>query len=104
MELPVAFLSRQFQRTEKRYSVTELESLAIVAAVNYFDYFLKDARVTVYTDHKACEALLSGSKLNNGLGRMALKLKEKEIAIVYKPGKSKGNADGGPQQTGFRRQ
>ena len=32
-ELPIAFYSRQLQGAEKRYSITELETLAIVAAL-----------------------------------------------------------------------
>ncbi len=40
-ELPVAFFSRQLRGAEKRYSVTELESLAIVAVVAHFNVYLE---------------------------------------------------------------
>lgn len=36
-ELPVAFYSRKLQPRERRYSATELEGLAVVAAVHHFD-------------------------------------------------------------------
>ncbi len=35
-ELPVAFFSRQLRGAERNYSVTDLEALAIVSAVVYF--------------------------------------------------------------------
>ncbi len=34
--LPVLFYSRQLQRAEKRYSVTELEALSMVSAVKHW--------------------------------------------------------------------
>ncbi len=37
-ELPVGFFSRQLKPAERNYSVTELESLAIVAALKYFEF------------------------------------------------------------------
>ena len=39
-ELPVAFWSRKLQPRERRYSATELEGLAVVAAVHHFDAYL----------------------------------------------------------------
>ena len=75
--------------------MTELETLAIVAAVFHFDVYLEKAAVVVYTDHRACTALgKSKSELNPRLRRMALKLQGKELDIRYKPGSSMGNADG----------
>ena len=39
-EIPVAFYSRQLLPAETRYSATELEGLAVVAAVEHFSYYL----------------------------------------------------------------
>ena len=93
-ELPVAFFSRQLQGVEKNYSVTELESLAIVAAIKHFEFYLYGAPVTVFTDHRACVSLLTSPHLNRRLKRFALSLQGQAMQIVYRPGKSNGNADG----------
>ncbi len=39
-EVPISFYSRQLRGAEKNYSVTELESLAIVSAINHYDRYL----------------------------------------------------------------
>ena len=44
--------------TEKRYGMTELETLAVVWAVSHFHYYLYGHNVTIYTDHTAVEAVL----------------------------------------------
>jgi len=93
-ELPVAFFSRQLRGAESRYSVTELESLAIVESIRHFEYYLCGTSFTVVTDHRACLALTTSSHLNKRLMRMALKVQEYDVSIVYRPGKSNGNADG----------
>ncbi len=76
-EFPVAFFSRQLRGAEKNYSVTELETLAIVAAVLHFDFYLYGAPVVVSTDHRACVSLLSSRQLNRRLTRLALKLQDR---------------------------
>ena len=43
---------------EKCYAVTELETLAVVWALNYFHAYLYDNEVTVYTDNSAVKAVL----------------------------------------------
>ncbi len=93
-ELPVAFYSRQLRGPEQRYSVTELESLAIVETVRHFDYYVSGAHVDVVTDHRACVALMASSHLNKRLMRMALKLQDYDVSISYRPGRMNGNADG----------
>ncbi len=93
-ELPVAFYSRQLRGVERTYTVTELESLAIVAAILHFDFYLYGASFIVYTDHRACTSLLSSSHLNRRLMRMALKLQGREVDVRYRPGKDNTNADG----------
>ncbi len=80
-EFPVAFFSRQLRGAERNYSVTELETLAIVAAVLHFDFYLYGAPVVVFTDHRACVSLLSSRQLNRRLTRLGLKLQDRELEI-----------------------
>ena len=93
-ELPVAFFSRQLQDAERRYSITELETLAIVASIKHFQFYIYGTTLNVFTDHKACTTLLNSTALNTRLKRMALFLQDKDIYIHYRPGKESANADG----------
>ncbi len=93
-KLPVAFFSRQLRGAEHHYSVTELESLAIVAALIHLEYYLYGVPVKVYTDHKACASLLTSSHLNRRLMRLALKIQDRAVDIRYNPGRCNGNAVG----------
>ena len=97
-ELPVAFYSRQLQGAEKNYSITELETLAIVASLKHFEYYIYGTSLSIYTDHKACTSLLTSSVLNNRLKRMTLYLQDKDITILYRPGTESTNADGFSRQ------
>ena len=82
-QLPVAFYSRQLQGAEKRYSITELETLAIVSALKYFEFYLYGTHIHIVTDHKACTALLTSTVLNTRLKRMTIYLQDKDLNIVY---------------------
>ncbi len=92
-EKPVAFYSRQLRQAERNYSVTELESLAIVASIHHLEYHVYGRPLRVVTDHKACMALRSSSNLNRRLLRFALALQDREVEIVHRPGAGHGNAD-----------
>ena len=93
-ELPVAFYSRQLQGAEKNHSIMELETLAIISSLKHFEFYIYGTHIQVVTDHKACTSLLTSSVLNNRLKRMTLYLQDKDIDIIYRPGKESGNADG----------
>ena len=97
-EIPVAFFSHQLQNAEKRYSITELETLAIVSALKHFEFYVYGTNLTIYTDHKACTALLTSTVLNNRLKRMTHYLQDKDLDIIYRPGKYSTNADGFSRQ------
>ena len=55
---PVAYASHALSPQEKCYAITELESLAVVWAVNYFHAYLYGHDVVVFTDHLAVKAVL----------------------------------------------
>ena len=55
---PIAFASGALNRAEKNYSVTELETLAVVWAFFHFHSYLYGSRVTIFTDHSVVKAVL----------------------------------------------
>lgn len=62
---PLVYASRSLSNPERNYSVTELETLGVVWAMQYFRAYLYGHNVTVITDHSADEAILD--KLNSSL-------------------------------------
>jgi hypothetical protein len=49
---PLAFFSRNLSDTQKQYSVTKIELLAIVETLKEFKGMLWGQQIIVYTDHK----------------------------------------------------
>ncbi len=98
-EVPIGFYSRQLHGAEKGYSVTELETLAIVAGINHYDRFIYGQHFVVITDHKPCTALLGNSHLNKRLRRFANSLQERDMNIMYRAGGQHLNADAMSRRT-----
>ena len=71
---PVAYASRSTSSVEKRYSVTELETLAVVWAVQHFRAYLYGHNVTVITDHSAVKSILDKPSSNGKHARWWLKI------------------------------
>ena len=55
---PVAYASRSLSHTEANYSITDLETLAVVWVVTYFHTYMYGHAVTVITNHTAVKAVL----------------------------------------------
>lgn len=92
-ELPVAYYSRKLQPRERRYSATELEGLAVVAAVQHFDVYLITHPFLIETDHRALVFLNTTSHSNGRLARWAMKLQPYSFTLRYRPGSENCNAD-----------
>ena len=91
---PVAYYSRKLLDRETRYSITELECLAIVNAVKHFAIYLLGNHFHIETDHMALRYL---STMKNGGGRLtrwALALQPFTYSVEYRKGSSNSNADG----------
>ncbi|KAF2365366.1 hypothetical protein FHG87_003892, partial [Trinorchestia longiramus] len=56
-EQPIGYFSKKFNDAERRYSITEREGLAVVAAVNHFAPYLYGNKFVIITDHKALKYL-----------------------------------------------
>ena len=93
---PVAFGSRALSPPEKNYSVTELETLAVVWAIKHFHAYLYGHNVQVVTDHSAVKALLGSPSPSGKHARWWLRVfgsGVRKVDILYRPGKENVRAD-----------
>ena len=93
---PIAYASRALSPSEKNYSITKLETLAVVWAIGHFHCYLYGQEVTVYTDHTAVMAVLDNPTASGKHVRWWSKVYQRGIRklnIKYRPGKENSNAD-----------
>ena len=53
----IAFQSYKLKPCERNYSVIELETYAIIKALQHFAVYLRGARTVIHTDHRALQFL-----------------------------------------------
>jgi len=92
-EHPVAYASRVLHGCEKNYSVSELETLAVVEFVKYFRPYLYEHAVTVETDHTAVKAVLQKPNPSPRIARWGLALADVQLTLVPRKGSTNQNAD-----------
>ena len=82
---PIAFFSRKLTDVQQRYSVTDIELLAIIETLEEFRGMLLGREITVYTDHKNLTSpLLGHSKMqDNRLIRWRWIMEEYGPTIIY---------------------
>ncbi|XP_052777873.1 uncharacterized protein K02A2.6-like [Mya arenaria] len=86
----VSYASKSLTDTEKRYSQTEKENLAIVWAIEHWHIYLFGHKFTVITDAKALEHIYKNpkSKPPARLERWRMKMQAYDFDVIYKPGES----------------
>eukprot|EP00794_Sanderia_malayensis_P019767 gene19767-biopygen16415 len=84
----IAYASRALTDTEKRYSQTEKEALAIVWGIEHFHLYIYGAPFVLYTDHKPLEFIYKNplSKPAARIERWMLRLQQYNFSVVYKSG------------------
>lgn len=92
-ERVICFSGRGLRASEKNWSVSEKECLAVIEGIKYFRVYLANTRFIVKTDHKAIEFLKNVKEPNGRLGRWIIFLQGYNYEIQYKPGSKHGNAD-----------
>ncbi len=90
---PIAFWSRKLSETERKYSATEREALAIVFFLEKFRHYLLGRRFLLKTDHAALKFVFKGAAQNSKLARWALKVQEFAFDLIHIPGKDNSVAD-----------
>ena len=82
----ISFISRALQPSEKKYSVTKKELLAIVFALKKFHAYLWSNKFTLYTDHRALIYLHSQKSLNPMMTMWLDTLFDYDFTVVHRPG------------------
>ncbi len=89
----IACASRVLTSAESKHSVTHLEALAVVWALQHLRDIIVVYPVTVYTDHIAVTQLFHGKNLTRRLARWYLTIQQFESTPKYLPGKANTVAD-----------
>ncbi|KAI4293446.1 hypothetical protein PAPHI01_2720, partial [Pancytospora philotis] len=82
-EQMISAYSKALDATQKRYSVTDKELLAVVKAVDHYRHYLLGKQFTLKTDHKALAYLWEASNPTSRLLRWAMKLQEYNFQPEY---------------------
>ena len=85
-ERPIAFASRTLQASERNYSVTDKEGLALVWSVKHFRPYIFNRKIIVYTDHIALKWLMLTPQPSGRLSRWAVQLQEYDLEIKFRRG------------------
>ncbi|UYV62131.1 hypothetical protein LAZ67_1007944 [Cordylochernes scorpioides] len=90
---PIAFYSRALRGAESKYTITELELLAIIETCKRYHPYISGQRVIVHTDHKALIWLNNFKHTNGRLFRWSLRLSEYDLEFKYNKGCENYEAD-----------
>ena len=93
LEQPLAYASAKLSEVQRRWSVIEKESYAVLFAMNKFGNITFGSRIDLYTDHNPLQYLVHGSPKSAKLTRWSLALQVHDIHVHYKKGSSNQNAD-----------
>ena len=91
-ERVIAYSSRTLTPAESKWTINQLEALAVVWACEKFRTYLVGNHFTIQTDHEPLTWLKNHSR--SKLGRWNLRLSDFNYTIQHKRGTQNGNADG----------
>ena len=94
---PISYASRFLTELEAKYSINELELLAVVWSVEHFKNYVYGINFGVVLDHKALQSVLKSNKGNktysSRLTRWVNRLLPFDFNVVHEPGRTLGLAD-----------
>ena len=85
---PVAFMSKTFTDTERKYEIYDRELLGIIRALKEWRHYIQGSGHTtvIFSDHKNLTYFRTAQKLNNRQARWSLYLSEFDIKLIHLPG------------------
>ena len=92
-DLPIAYLSKKFTKTQMNWPATEQECYAIIHAIEKWHKYLDGRQFTIETDHKPLLPFNMKQQLNAKCERWRLKLQQYQFTIRYIKGKHNTVAD-----------
>ncbi len=92
VQKPVCYFSKKLNDTQRRYSTSDRETLALVLAVRAFRTYLSVGNV-VYTDHEPLKFIAKMAGTNQRLLRWSLELQPYNLDIRHISGKQNIIAD-----------
>ena len=93
-ERVIAYASKTFSKTERRYCVTRKELCSLVHFVKYFRHYLYGKKFTIRTDHGSLRWLMQYRNPEGQVARWLEILSAYQMNIVHRPGRMHRNADG----------
>lgn len=87
IERVIAFHSVKFSRTQRNYSATERECLAVLSSVEKFRPYIDGVSFTVVTDHSSLRWLQNLKEPHGKLARWAVRLQAFNITFEHRPGR-----------------
>ena len=95
IEHPISYFSHKFDKHQRNYSTSEKETLALVLALQHFDFYLSAATfpIQIYTDHNPLVFLSRMKNKNQRLLRWSLALQAYDLKITHIRGKDNIVAD-----------
>ena len=92
-EKVIAYFSKCFSRTERKYCTTRKELLSVVLSVKHFHYYVYGRHFLVRTDHNSLKWLMNFSIVEGQLARWLEFLASYDFEIRFRRGISHTNAD-----------
>lgn len=83
---PIAFASRSLNQTERNYSTTDREFLALIWGIQKFRQYLYGRSFSCRTDHKPLTSIIKASPMNTRHARYLMTLEEYDFSLEYVPG------------------
>lgn len=90
---PVSFFNQKLKTSQKNYSTTDKEFLALYTSIIRFHHYLFGKKFTVYSDHKPLTSLVFGKPNNSRQARWQMTLQEYNLEIKYTKGSENLAAD-----------
>lgn len=84
LEHPVAYMSKKLSKSQRKFSTTERELLAVLLGIDHFRYYLVGRHFTVITDHSSLVWLNNMKKPSPRLARWILQLSQYDFSIIHR--------------------